>query len=104
LRPSSLFSHSPSEASCTTASRRHVTHWSRTPRRATPPPAPKAPCLSNRAEGRSTAELGASGVEYGILIAAIAALIIGVVFVLAQFVHDNYNTACTTLQSPMAGD
>jgi pilus assembly protein Flp/PilA len=60
--------------------------------------------VSDRAEGRSTAELGASGVEYGILIAAIAALIIGVVFVLGQFVHDNYKTACTNLQSQMAGD
>jgi pilus assembly protein Flp/PilA len=53
---------------------------------------------------RSAAEWGASGVEYGILIAAIAALIVGVVFVVGQFVHDNYETTCTALQSQIAGD
>ena len=52
----------------------------------------------------SATEQGASAVEYGILIAAIAALIVGVVFVVGQFVHDNYETACTSLHSQMAGD
>jgi Flp pilus assembly pilin Flp len=43
-------------------------------------------------------------VEYGILIAAIAALIVGMAFVVGQFVHDNYETTCTALESQMAGD
>jgi pilus assembly protein Flp/PilA len=47
---------------------------------------------------------GASGVEYGLLIAAIAALIVGVVIVVGQFVHDNYETTCTALHSQMGGD
>jgi pilus assembly protein Flp/PilA len=60
--------------------------------------------VSDRVEDGSAAELGASAVEYGILIAAIAALIVGLVFVVAQFVHDNYETTCTALHSQMAGD
>jgi pilus assembly protein Flp/PilA len=54
-------------------------------------------------DGRA-AELGASGVEYGILIAAIAALILGLVFVVGQFVHDGYETTCANLQSQMGGN
>jgi len=47
---------------------------------------------------------GASGIEYGLLIAAVAAILVGVVFVLGQIVHDEYKTACTNLHSQMAGD
>jgi pilus assembly protein Flp/PilA len=59
--------------------------------------------VSDRVEDGSAAELGASGVEYGILIAAIAALILGVVFVVGQFVHDGFETTCTNLHSEMGG-
>ena len=60
--------------------------------------------MRDRVEDGSAAELGASAVEYGILIAAIAALIVGVVVVVGQFVHDNYETTCTALHSQMSGD
>jgi pilus assembly protein Flp/PilA len=60
--------------------------------------------VTHHDEDRSAAELGASAVEYGILIAAIAALIVGVVIVVGQFVRDNYETTCTALHSQMAGD
>ena len=60
--------------------------------------------MSDRPEDGSAADLGASAVEYGILIAAIAALILGVVLVIGQFVHDSYETTCTNLHSQMGGD
>jgi pilus assembly protein Flp/PilA len=49
-------------------------------------------------------DLGASGIEYGLLIAAVAAVIVTLVFVFGQLVKDQYRTTCTNLQSQMAGD
>jgi pilus assembly protein Flp/PilA len=47
---------------------------------------------------------GASGVEYGLLIAAVAALIVGIVFILGQVVRDNYEVSCTAIHEQIGGD
>jgi pilus assembly protein Flp/PilA len=44
-------------------------------------------------------EQGASAVEYGLLVAAIAALIVIIVFSLGGVVKDVFNKTCTTIQS-----
>ena len=44
-------------------------------------------------------ETGASAVEYGLLVAAIAALIVIIVFSLGGVVKDVFNKTCTTVQS-----
>lgn len=43
---------------------------------------------------------GASAVEYGLLVAAIAAIIILVVFALGTFVKGSFQTTCTAFQKP----
>jgi pilus assembly protein Flp/PilA len=40
---------------------------------------------------------GASAVEYGLLVAAIAAVIVGVVFGLGKLVHEAFSTTCSTI-------
>lgn len=40
---------------------------------------------------------GASAVEYGLLVAAIAAVIVVVVFALGQIVDTGFNDTCTTI-------
>ena len=47
---------------------------------------------------------GASGVEYSLVLAAIAAVIIGIVYMLGSFVYGDYQTTCTNMHSKMAGD
>jgi pilus assembly protein Flp/PilA len=47
-------------------------------------------------------EQGASAVEYGLLVAAIAALIVIIVFSLGGVVKDVFNKTCTTIQSKAA--
>ena len=42
---------------------------------------------------------GASAVEYGLLIAAIAAVIIGVVFAIGQLVNDGFTSTCNALDN-----
>lgn len=42
---------------------------------------------------------GASAVEYGLLVAAIAAVIVGVVFGLGKLVHEAFSTTCSTINS-----
>jgi pilus assembly protein Flp/PilA len=49
-------------------------------------------------------EVGASGIEYGLMIAAVAAVIVTLVFVFGLIVKDQYQTTCTNLHSKMAGD
>jgi pilus assembly protein Flp/PilA len=44
-------------------------------------------------------EKGASAVEYGLLVAAIAALIVIIVFSLGGVVKDVFNKTCTNIQS-----
>ena len=53
--------------------------------------------LTNRKD-----EKGASAVEYGLLVAAIAALIVIIVFALGGVVKDVFNKTCTTIQSEAA--
>ena len=42
-------------------------------------------------------ETGASSVEYGLLIAGIAALVVAIVFAFGGFVHDSYDETCRTV-------
>lgn len=44
-------------------------------------------------------EKGASAVEYGLLVAAIAALIVIIVFALGGVVKDVFSDTCTTIQT-----
>ncbi len=47
---------------------------------------------------RRAQDRGASAVEYGLMVAAIAAVIVGVVFGLGQLVQGAFNTTCTAIQ------
>lgn len=47
----------------------------------------------------SRRDRGASAVEYGLLVAAIAAVIVGVVFGLGHLVHEAFSTTCSTINS-----
>ena len=47
----------------------------------------------------SRSDEGASAVEYGLLIAAIAALIVGVVFVLGGLVKNSFSKTCSAIGS-----
>ena len=51
---------------------------------------------------RRTADKGASAVEYGLMVAAIAAVIVGTVFALGGFVQGTFDKTCSALgaQSP----
>ena len=51
---------------------------------------------------RRTADKGASAVEYGLMVAAIAAVIVGTVFALGGFVQRSFDKTCSALgaQSP----
>ena len=42
---------------------------------------------------------GASAVEYGLMVAAIAAVIVGVVFGLGQLVHSAFSKTCSAVSS-----
>jgi pilus assembly protein Flp/PilA len=44
-------------------------------------------------------EHGASAVEYGLLVAAIAALIVIVIFVLGGVIKDSFSKTCDTISS-----
>jgi pilus assembly protein Flp/PilA len=52
---------------------------------------------------RDTADRGASAVEYGLMVAAIAALIVGVVFGLGGVVKNVFSTSCTTIATGGGG-
>ena len=49
---------------------------------------------------------GASAVEYGLLIAAIAAVIVIIVFALGGVIHNVFSKTCSTVsaQTPVSGD
>ncbi len=51
---------------------------------------------------RARDEQGASAVEYGLLVVAIAALIVIIVFALGGVVKDLFNKTCTNIQSKAA--
>jgi pilus assembly protein Flp/PilA len=46
---------------------------------------------------RNRTEDGASAVEYGLLVAAIAAIIVVIVFLLGGFVQDAFQTTCDAM-------
>jgi pilus assembly protein Flp/PilA len=48
---------------------------------------------------RTRAEKGASAVEYGLMVAAIAAVIVGTVFALGGFVKQTFDETCSALAS-----
>jgi pilus assembly protein Flp/PilA len=50
----------------------------------------------------SSKEHGASAVEYGLMVAAIAAVIVGIVFGLGGVVKEVFTTTCTTIQTNAA--
>jgi pilus assembly protein Flp/PilA len=56
--------------------------------------------LSNlRKVMRDTKDRGASAVEYGLMVAAIAAVIVGIVFGLGQLVGNTFNKTCASISS-----
>jgi pilus assembly protein Flp/PilA len=46
---------------------------------------------------------GASGVEYGLLVAAIAAVIVATVFILGQWVFKAFDDTCKAVSDPAGG-
>lgn len=52
---------------------------------------------------RTTHDRGASAVEYGLLVAAIAAVIVGVVFGLGALVQSAFHNTCVAMASDPAG-
>ena len=52
---------------------------------------------------RRAYDRGASAVEYGLMVAAIAAVIVGTVFALGGFVKGAFSSTCDALQKPMSG-
>lgn len=61
-----------------------------------------ASVVNEAARYRQQRERGASAVEYGLLVAAIAAVIVGVVFVLGGVVRDKFSqvSSCITTSDP----
>lgn len=53
--------------------------------------------LIHRLLNRHDDEQGASAVEYGLLVAAIAAVIVVIVFLLGGFVQDAFQTTCDAM-------
>lgn len=49
---------------------------------------------------RTTADRGASAVEYGLMVAAIAAVIVGTVFALGGFVQKTFDDTCNAINKP----
>lgn len=56
--------------------------------------------LRRLASRRRGGEDGASAVEYGLLVAAIAAIIILVVFAIGKFVQEGFNDTCDAFNQP----
>ena len=57
--------------------------------------------IENDRRARSS-EAGASAVEYGLLVAAIAAIIVVIVFALGKVTQGSYATTCNNLKTEMA--
>lgn len=51
---------------------------------------------------RTAKDRGASAVEYGLMVAAIAAVIVGIVFGLGTVVQGVFKTTCTSIQAKTA--
>jgi pilus assembly protein Flp/PilA len=58
--------------------------------------------LIDRLLAKREEESGASAVEYGLLVAAIAALIVIIVFALGGVVKDTFDNTCDTIASKTA--
>jgi pilus assembly protein Flp/PilA len=58
--------------------------------------------LMQRLFNRQDEEKGASAVEYGLLVAAIAALIVIIVFALGGVVQEVFSDTCTDIQTEAA--
>jgi len=56
-----------------------------------------------RRMAKASRERGASAVEYGLMVAAIAALIIGVVFGLGQLVRNAFSTTSSSMSKCTSG-
>ncbi len=52
---------------------------------------------------RATKDEGASAVEYGLLVAAIAALVVVIVFALGGLVQDVFASTCDSIKSNVSG-
>jgi pilus assembly protein Flp/PilA len=52
---------------------------------------------------RRREDQGASGVEYGLLVAAIAAVIVGLAFAIGVFVKNGFQDTCDELQANSTG-
>jgi len=57
-----------------------------------------------RKVSRHTRDRGASAVEYGLMVAAIAALIVGVVFGLGTLVSRAFSKTCSAISTHDAGN
>ncbi len=53
---------------------------------------------------RSTRDRGASAVEYGLMVAAIAAVIAVLVFTLGATIKDKFQTTCDTIAGTICDD
>lgn len=56
-----------------------------------------------RLMNRRDNERGASAVEYGLLVAAIAAIIVVLVFVLGGFIKGAFSNTCTAMSGKVSG-
>jgi len=61
---------------------------------------PTGETMMNRIRTTLRRDAGASAVEYGLLIAAVAAVIAGVVFLLGGKVKTAFSQACTSISTP----
>ena len=59
--------------------------------------------LIQRLVNRRDEEKGASAVEYGLLVAAIAAIIVLLVFALGKFVQGGFKNTCDAMQGKVSG-
>lgn len=57
--------------------------------------------LMQRLRDRRNGEDGASAVEYGLLVAAIAAIIVLIVFAIGKFVKAGFETTCDSMDQQM---
>ena len=51
----------------------------------------------------ATGEKGASAVEYGLMVAAISAVIAGTVFALSGFLKQSFDKTCSAIRTPVGG-
>ena len=61
-------------------------------------------CVRRRVvRARAITEKGASAVEYGLMVAAISAVIVGTVFALGGFVKQSFDKTCSAITTPVGG-